>query len=66
MCSPQRGGGALFSLRIVHTLLGMLVHDAINNTQYKGSAWVPAYASAHAPGRAGQRFDLFGSLFDRE
>ena len=30
-------------------------------TFYKGSAWVSA---THAPGRAGQHFDLFGSIFD--
>ena len=29
---------------------------------YKGSAWVPAFAGAHAPGRAGQHFDLFDSI----
>ena len=33
---------------------------------YKGSAWVPAFDGTHAPGRAGQHFDLFESIFDRE
>ena len=32
---------------------------------YKGSAFVPAFGGTHAPGRAGQHFDLFDSLFDR-
>ena len=29
--------------------------------RYKGSTWVPANAGTHAPGRAGQHFDLFDS-----
>ena len=29
----------------------------INYTLYKGSAWAPAFAGAHASGRAGQHFD---------
>ena len=33
---------------------------------YKSSAWLPAFAGTHAPGRAGQHFDLFDSIFDRE
>ena len=33
---------------------------------YKGSAWAPAFAGTHAPSRAGQHFDLFDSIFDRE
>ena len=33
---------------------------------YKGSAWVPAFAGTHAPGRAGQHFDVFDSILDRE
>ena len=32
----------------------------------QGSACVPAFAGTHAPGRAGQHFDLFDSIFDRE
>ena len=26
---------------------------------------MPAFAGTHAPGRAGQHFDLFDSIFDR-
>ena len=37
-----------------------------NNNNNKGSAWVSAFAGTHAPGRAGQHFDLFDSIFDRE
>ena len=33
---------------------------------YKGSAWVLAFVGTHAPGRAGQDFDLLDSMFDRE
>ena len=32
-------------------------HSGVNTIQYKGSAWVPAFAGAHASGRAGQHFD---------
>ena len=32
---------------------------------YKGSAWVPAFAGTHAPGRAGQHFELFDSILGR-
>ena len=32
---------------------------------FKGSAGIPAFASTHAPGRAGQHFDLFDSISDR-
>ena len=32
---------------------------------YKGSAWGPAFVGTHAPGRAGQHFDLFNSISDR-
>ena len=35
------------------------------NIIYKGSAWVPPCAGTHAPGRAGQHFDLFDLIFDR-
>ena len=31
-------------------------HDGYNPS-YKGSAWAPAFAGAHASGRAGQHFD---------
>ena len=34
--------------------------------EYKGSAWVPAFAGTHTPGRAGQHLDLFDSILDRE
>ena len=33
-----------------------------DDTVKKGSAWVPAFAGTHAPGRAGQHFDLFDSI----
>ena len=33
---------------------------------YKGSTLVAAFAGTHFPGRAGQHFDLFDSIFDRE
>ena len=29
---------------------------------YKGSAWAPAFAGAHASGRAGQHFDKLSDL----
>ena len=37
-----------------------------NDYTYKGSAWVPPFAGTHAPGRAGQHFELFDSILGRE
>ena len=39
-------------------------HTGIPTKAYKGSAWVAAFDGTHAPGRAGQYFDLFDSTFD--
>ena len=46
-----------------HTTTAAVVVSYVNI--YKGSAWVPAYASTHAPGRAGQHFGLFDSILGR-
>ena len=44
----------------------LVVHYYCYFVLYKDSALVPAFTGTHAPGRAGQHFDLFDSIFDRE
>ena len=51
------GGGEDASSRCIY------LHFQIIITDYKGSAWVSAFAGTYVPGRAGQHFYLFDSMF---